>query len=320
MKRIFAFVVLLTVLIGVFSSAVVAQDSTQASASVTIAVVTPYLAQPGTQFEVEAFQKAAEANGWTVNVIDTAGDMAAVNSRVQDVITQKVSAIVINSDPSQIPALKDAVAAKIPVFGLDAGSAPEVMVNVTSNGYEMAATTASYVIDRLNGKGNIVMFGFNAYPPVQKRGVVAKSIFDNTPDIKILDFVEPDVTDGGIADSRAKMEAILTANPNPGDIAAVWAAWDQPALGALQAIQAAGRDKEGIIITGMDANPQALDAISQKGNFEASIAQDFSGMGAQVAAQIQRYLNGETLTQHTVYTPTKLVTASNVADFMPKSS
>ncbi|MFN8562322.1 MAG: substrate-binding domain-containing protein [Anaerolineae bacterium] len=240
-----------------------------------MALVTPYLAQPGTQFEVEAFQAAAQEKGWTVNVIDTAGDTAAVNSRVQDVITQQVTAIVINSDPSQIPALQDAVDANIPVFGLDAGSAPQVLVNVTSNGYEMAATTASYIVDQLNGVGKVVMFGFNAYPPVQKRGVVARAIFDNTPDIEVIDFIEPDVTDGGIADSRAKMEALLTANPNPGDISAVWAAWDQPALGALQAIEAAGRENEGIIITGMDANPQALEAIAQNGNFEASIAQDF---------------------------------------------
>src|SRR5215475_5411846 len=94
--------ILLTLLLTfalALSGAVLAQD-----AKVTVAVVTPYLTQPGTQFEVEAFQKAAKANGWTVNVIDTAGDMAAVNSRIQDVITQKVSAIVINSDPSQIPA------------------------------------------------------------------------------------------------------------------------------------------------------------------------------------------------------------------------
>ena len=35
-------------------------------------------------------------------------------------------------------------------------------------------------------------------------------------------------------------EAILAAHPQKGSIAAVWAAWDQPALGALQAIKAAG--------------------------------------------------------------------------------
>jgi ribose transport system substrate-binding protein len=149
--------------------------------------------------------------------------------------------------------------------------------------------------------------------------VIAQAIFDNTPDIEVISFIEPDVTDGGIADSRAKMEAILAANPNPGDISAVWAAWDQPALGALQAIEAAGREGEGIIITGIDANPQALDAIAQGGSFEASIAQDFSGMGALVADQIQRVLDGETITQHTVYAPTRLVTAANAAEFMPES-
>src|SRR5690606_4967363 len=108
----------------------------------------------------------------------------------------------------------------------------------------------------------------------------------NSPDINVIEFIEPDVTDGGIADSRARMEAILAANPEPGSISAVWAAWDQPALGALQAIQAAGREDESIIITGIDANPQALEAIAQGGNFEASIAQDFSGIGALVAEQV----------------------------------
>ena len=306
--RSFAFLALIAVLL---TSAALAQDE-----SPTVAVLTPYLAQPGTQFMVEGFQAAAEERGWTVNVIDTAGSIPDLNSRVQDVITQQVDAIVINVDPTQIPALSEAVDAGIPVFGMDAGSVPEVLVNVTSNGYEMAAVTATYVVDQLNGVGNVVMFGFNPYPPVQKRGVVAQAIFDNSPDINVIEFVEPDVTDGGIADSRARMEAILAANPEPGSISAVWAAWDQPALGALQAIEAAGREGEGIIITGIDANPQALEAIAQGGNFEASIAQDFSGIGALVAEQVERYLDGEGLTQSVVYAPTTLVTAANVADFM----
>ena len=72
-----------------------------------------------------------------------------------------------------------------------------------------------------------------------------------------MDRITPDVQDGGIADSRAKMEALLAANPEAGSIAAVWAAWDQPAIGAMQAIEAAGRSNEGIVIVGIDANPQA---------------------------------------------------------------
>jgi ribose transport system substrate-binding protein len=280
-----------------------------------VAVITPYMAQPGTQAYVEAFQAVAKDKGWDVNVIDTQNDVAAVISRIQDMVTQKVDAIVVNVDPAQITAgLQAAKDANIPVIGMDAGADPLLVTNVTSNGYAMAAETSSYVADRIGGKGNVVMFVFDAFPPVQARGVVASAVFGNYPDIKIIDKVTPDVSDGGIADSRAKMEAILTANPAPGSISAVWAGWDQPALGALQAIEAAGRDKEGIVITGIDANPQARDEIAKGGDFEASVAQDFKGIGAATADAVAQVLAGQTIKQHVIYVPTKLITQANAKD------
>ena len=280
----------------------------------TVAVITPYLAQPGTQFYVDAFKAKALADGLDVNVIDTAGDVAAVVSRIEDAVTQGVDAIVINVDPAQVGAgLEAAKAAGIPVFGMDAGADPLLVTNVTSNGYAMAAETATYVANRLGGKGRIVMFVFDAFPPVQARAVVADAIFKNFPDIEVVDRVTPDVTDGGIADSRARMEAILAANPDPGSINAVWAAWDQPALGALQAIEAAGREGEGIVITGIDANPQARDAIASGGNFEASIAQDFAGIGNATADAVAKKLKGEDIRQSVIYVPTVLVTRENAA-------
>jgi ribose transport system substrate-binding protein len=291
---------------------VVASSSTSAFAT-KIAIVTPYLAQPGTQYYVEAFQEVAKQNGWTVNVVDTKGDIAAVISRIEDAANQKVDGIVLNADPSQVTAgLETAKQAGVPVFGMDAGMSPLLVTNVTSNGYEMAAVTSSYVVNRINGKGGVVMFVFDAFPPVEVRGVIADAIFKNTPDIKIIDRITPDVQDGGIADSRAKMEAILAAHPQKGSIAAVWAAWDQPALGALQAIEAAGRANEGIVITGMDANPQARAAIAKGGDFEASMAQDFKGIGRTVADTVKRYLAGEKIKQSVIYVPTKLITEENV--------
>ena len=149
----------------------------------TIAVMTPFLAQPGTQLMVEAFETAAKAKSWEVNVIDTSGDVAALVSRMEDVSLQKVDAIVINVDPSQIKTgLLAAKDAGIPVFGMDSGNDPLLKANVTSNGYVMAAETATYVVDQLNGQGNVVMFIFEPYPPVQKRGAIAESIFNNSPD------------------------------------------------------------------------------------------------------------------------------------------
>lgn len=296
-------------------SALALMSGIAAAAGEKITVITPYLAQPGTQFYVEAFQEKAKANGWEVNVVDTKGDVAAVISRLEDAANQKPAAIVINVDPSQVAAgLEAAKAAGVPVFGMDAGASPLLVTNVTSNGYAMAADTAAYVSNRINGKGNVVMFVFDAFPPVQQRGIIADAIFKNSPDIKILDRVTPDVKDGGIADSRAKMEAILAANPEKGSISAVWAAWDQPALGALQAIEAAGRGGEGIVITGIDANPEARTAIAAGGNFEASMAQDFKGIGSAVALAVRRHIGGEKIVSSVIYVPTKLVTSANVSE------
>jgi ribose transport system substrate-binding protein len=228
------------------------------------------------------------------------------------VVAQGVNGIVINVDPSQIGAgLDAAAAANIPVVGMDAGADARIKANVTSNGYEMAAVTSVYIANRIGGAGGVVMFTFDAFPPVQVRGVIADAVFKNYPDIKVLDRITPDVSDGGIADSRAKMEALLAANPEPGSIKAVWAAWDQPALGALQAIEAAGRQNEGIVITGIDANPQARDAIAAGGNFEASVAQDFKGIGSTAADTMARVLGGEVLKANVIYVPTQLVTSVN---------
>lgn len=297
-------------------AAIVAGAVTAGSAAAQeVAVITPYLAQPGTQFYVDGFSARADELGWQVNVIDTAGDVAAVISRIEDVVTQGVDAIVINVDPAQVGAgLQAAADAGIPVVGMDAGNDPLVAANVTSNGYAMAAETAVYVANRIGGAGNVVMFTFDPFPPVQARGVIADAVFGNFPDITVIDRITPDVSDGGISDSRAMMEAVLAANPDPGSIAAVWAAWDQPALGALQAIEAAGREGEGIVITGIDANPQARDAIAAGGNFEASVAQDFVGIGTATADTVARLLADEALVQNVIYVPTLLITATNAAE------
>ena len=280
-----------------------------------VTVVTPYLAQPGTQMYLEGFKAEANKQGWDLNVIDTKGDVAEVISRIEDAVNQKVDAIVINVDPAQITAgLLVAAEANIPVIGMDSGADPLLVTNITSNGYAMAAETSVYVANRIGGKGNVVMFVFDAFPPVQIRGVVADAVFANFPDINVMDRITPDVQDGGIADSRSRMEALLAANPEKGSIAAVWAAWDQPAIGSLQAIEAAGRSDEGIVIVGMDANPQARDAIKAGGNFEASMAQDFVGIGSATADAVGRAMAGQEIKAKVIYVPTVLITTANVGD------
>lgn len=306
-RFIFMIALLISLVIGL--GAVAGQDDAP-----TVVVMTPFLAQPGTQLMVENFEAAAAAKGWEVNVIDTNEDIAALVSRMEDVVLQGVDAIVINVDPTQIaPGLQAAADAGVPVFGMDSGADPLLVTNVTSNGYTMAAETATYVVDRLNGEGNVVMFIFEPYPPVQKRGAIARAIFENTPDITIMDAITPSFDNGPLEGARNAMEAVLLANPEPGSIDAVWAAWDDPALGAVQAIEDAGRADEGIIVVGIDATQQARDVIAAGGNFEATVAQDFAGIAQTVADLVEQYLAGEEITQTNYYVAANLVTAADLA-------
>jgi ribose transport system substrate-binding protein len=287
---------------------------TLASAQKTVAVMTPYLASATTKIMVDSLQSALEGKGYTVQVVDTAGDVAALDSRMQDVITQQVDAIVISVNPELIPAgLEAAANANIPVFGLDAGSTQGLVLDVTSNNYVMAAQTATYIVDRIGGQGRVLMLWHPPYAPVQKRGAVAESIFNNTPDIEIIDQILVEVP-GPLENARQKVTDVLTANPEPGSISAIWAAWDEPALGALQAIEAAGRESEGIVIVGLDAIDPAREAIAAGGNFEASVAQDFVGIANTVADNVDAYLNGMTPVAKTIYVPATLVTKENAME------
>lgn len=294
-----------------FTLIVVCLLFTLANAQKTVAVMTPYLASATTKIMVDSLEAALTEKGYIVTVVDTAGDVAALDSRMQDVITQQVDAIVISVNPELVPAgLEAAAGANIPVFGMDAGSTQGLVLDVTSNNYVMAAQTATYIVDRIGGQGRVLMLWHPPYAPVQKRGAVAESIFRNTPDIEIIDQILVEVP-GPLENARQKVTDVLTANPEPGSISAIWAAWDEPALGALQAIEAAGREGEGIVIVGLDAIDPAREAIAAAGNFEASVAQDFVGIATTVADNVEAYLNGTTPVAKTIYVPATLVTKEN---------
>jgi ribose transport system substrate-binding protein len=278
----------------------------------TVAVMTPYLASATTKIMVDGVQTELTSLGYDVNVIDTAGDVGALDSRIQDVVLQGADAIVLSANPELVPAaIQTANDAGVPVFGLDAGSLVGLEADVTSNNYAMAAQTATFLTDALEGEGRVVMLVHPPYAPVQKRGAIARAIFDNTPDIEVVDEIFVEVP-GPLENARNAVEAVLTANPDAGSIAGIWAAWDEPALGALQAIESLGRQDEGIVIVGLDAIDPAREAIADGSGFEATVAQDFAGIAQTVAGLVDRKLQGEDVARRTVYVPAALVTQSDL--------
>ena len=257
-----------------------------------MAVVTPYMANATTKYAIEQFETYGQEKGWNVTVTDTNADFNQLVSRIEDAVTQEVDAIVLGmGDPAQMTkGLESAQAAGIPVFGLDAGNGPGVVLNITSDNGQLGKETAHFLAEAIGGKGNVVMFTHDPHPGVRARAEAAAAEFANYPDIVIIEKKHIEVP-GPVDFARSVTQDLLTAYPNDGDIAGIWAGWDEPALGATQAIEAAGR--HGIVVVGIDGTDFARAEIAKGGPFQASIAQDFDGMAQQLADVVQAYLAGQ---------------------------
>lgn len=309
MKRILF--LLITAVLIVSSLGFVAQGAEK-----VVAVLTPYLASVTTNTMIRTFEEFGEEEGWKVVVIDTKGDFGALANRWEDVIAQKVDAIVMGmGDPNQLgKQIKMASEAGIPVFGGDAGYIEGMVCNVTSNNYVLSAQITSYLFNRLEGKGNVVKFYHSAHPGVRKREIIFDAIVNSKPGIKVIaeHFVQ---VPGPIEDAKKAMESILLAHPQKGEIDAVWAAWDEPAIGAALAIIEAGRQDE-IIITGIDGNKQALEMIKKESSIKATVKQDFVEIAKILVEQIKKVFDGEKNLERIFYAPSPLITQSNVIDYL----
>ena len=93
---------------------------------------------------------------------------------------------------------------------------------------------------------------------------------------------------------------------------------DDMAIGALQAIQAAGRTvNEDIYLVGVDALDAALNEV-KAGNMTGTVLNDAKGQAQGAVAEMEKLLSGTTYASgsQSVYVDYVKVTPDNVADFM----
>jgi ribose transport system substrate-binding protein len=294
----------------VLAGCVVVTPAAAPSATKRVAVVTPYMANETTKYVIEQFKSDAETKGWEVTVTDTASDFNLLVSRIEDAASQNVDAIVLGmGDPAQMTkGLEAAQKANIPVFGLDAGVVPGVMLNVTSDNTDLGKTSADALAKAIGETGNVIMFTHDPHPGVRERAAAAEEAFKAYPNIKIIEKKHVDVP-GPVDNARKITEDLLNAYPEPESIAGIWAGWDEPALGALQAAQATNRSE--IKIVGIDGTDFARAEIAKGGSFIGSVAQDFDGMASQLAELINQYFQGQKPGEQWYKIPGKLITKDN---------
>ena len=89
---------------------------------------------------------------------------------------------------------------------------------------------------------------------------------------------------------------------------------DEMAIGAIQALNAAGKDMKEVIVGGVDATQDALAAM-EAGDLDVTVFQDAAGQGKGAVDAALKLARGEPVEQK-VYIPFQLVTPSNVDQFL----
>ncbi len=282
-----------------------------------VALMTPYLGSVTTNQMVEYMKADLESRGAVVTVINTNNDFAELASQVENVAQsgQTDAIVLVSADPSQIAnQLQDAFDAGVPVFGCDSGFIEGMQVNATSDNYQMGTLIVKFLFeDLMGGKGTVIALTHRPHPGVVKRCEAFDDLIKEYPDITLI--TEQHVpAEQPINDAQTIVENLLLANAEKDSVTAIWAAWDEPAIGATQALKEAGRDE--VIVTGVDGNQQAVALVAEGGNLKATVAQNFEGMGRIVVDEMEKLFNGEEIEKGEKYAPATLITLENVADFI----
>lgn len=284
----------------------------QGLAGKKISVMTPYLTSVTTNQMAGYIEEKLTAAGAEVFVIDTANDFAELASRIEDVVASGTDGIVlVSADPNQVAnQLQDAFDEGIPVFGCDSGFIEGMQLNATSDNYQMGEQIVRYLFEDLMGKkGTVIALTHRPHPGVVKRCEAFDELLKEYPDITLI--TEQHVpAEQPINDAQEIMANLLTANSQKDSITAVFAAWDEPAIGAARALAEAGRSE--VLVTGVDGNEQAVQMIREGSNLKATVRQNFEGMAELVCGGLEKYFNGEPLEPGEVYAPAELVTAGDV--------
>ncbi|AMM85960.1 sugar ABC transporter substrate-binding protein [Martelella sp. AD-3] len=226
----------------------------------------------------QAFINAAGANPDVETVVlDAGGDVARQIAQVEDLIQQKVDAIIIwpTNGEAVIPAVRKAHKAGIPVIVTNSNIAEPGFDFVASfsgpDNITQGARSAEIMCDKFKDMGiadeaKIVQIsGQPGYTTAIER---AKGFEDRLPEVcPNVDLVETQPGDWNREKSQKVMEAFLVKYD---DIDGVYAGDDNMGVGALNAAKAAGRD--GIIFVGATNFSVGYEAM-QNGDYWGSIYQ-----------------------------------------------
>jgi ribose transport system substrate-binding protein len=275
------------------------------------------LAQDDNPFYIamlKGIRARAQELGWDVATVSANEDKLKQINGVQDLVARGVKGILISPiDAVGVNAAYDAAAAaKVPIVSVARGSvSPNQTIHVAMDEKQIGRDIAEWTAKKLGGKGQVAMLlGPSGAPTFKNLAEGYTEVMAKYPDIKIV-FK----SDGPLTRERGvkQTEDALVANP---DLAAVYTANDDVALGAMQAVLAANRAGK-TIVTGMNGVPPALRAVKD-GNMAMTVELNPVEWGRLGVDVVATYLKGDKI-EPRVFIKHNLIDSSNVDAKLPKT-
>ena len=265
--------------------------SFQASAKDNLALVVSTLNNPFfVTLKEGAVQKANEL-GYDLVVLDSQNNPAKELANVEDTIVKGAKVILIN--PTDSDAVGNAVLAAnkagIPVITLDrAAGKGEVISHIASDNVAGGKMAGDFIFEKLGADAKII----------QLQGIVGTSAsrergegFVKSAQVNKLIILTAQPADFDRAKGMNVMQNLLTAYPT---LQAVFAENDEMALGAVRAIQTAGRND--ILVVGFDGTQDGVKSV-ERGKMAATVAQQPEKIGSMGIEIADKVIKGEKVEQ-----------------------
>ncbi len=283
------------------------KNAPEKNAKLTIGVSLLTRTHPFYQDLEAGLKEAADSAGYQLIVTAGEFDVAKQKDQIQDFIVRKVDAIIVSPCDSRSigTAVKAANDAGIPVFTADIACLAEgvkIISHVASDNVAGGRLAAQAVVKALNGSGKVAIIDHPEVESVIQRVKGFEDEMAKTPGVQIV----AKLSGHGVKDQAFRTaEDILQAHP---DVTAIFGINDDSALGALAAVEKAGKAGK-VAIIGFDAVPEARAAI-KAGKIYADVIQQPKVIGRQTIDAVKTYIGGGTVNP-TILIPCALFTTAD---------
>ena len=279
-----------------------------------IAIVISTLNNPWFVVLAETAKQRTIELGYEAVIFDSQNNPSKETEHFDNIIASGFKAILFNPTDAKgsIVNVRAAKNAGIPVFCMDReiDSNDDAVSQILSDNYSGCVILGEYFVKKLNGKGKYVeLLGIVGDNNTWNRSNGFHSVVDNYKDITMVARQSADFDRNK---AMEVMESILQAYP---DIQAVFCGNDAMAMGAYQAVLAAGKTND-ILIFGFDGAQDVIEAIKE-GKIAATGMQFPKTMAKKAAEFADEYIKGKRNFSQKVPVAVELVTPENVKKYVP---